>query len=142
MKSPDNFDEVMFAPCGVNCLICYMHANPRKYGKSCRGCFSQEQEKAIHCRRCRIKKCTEDKGLSHCFNCTDMPCKLIKNLDKSYRQRYGVSIVENCLSALKNGIIHHMLLEKEIWTCRCNGLISLQDGVCSECKTRHRENPL
>lgn len=135
MDSPDNFAENMFAPCGVNCAICYVHANPRKYGKACGGCLADGQGKPQHCLTCKIKQCIAEKGATHCFNCGNMPCKLVKNLDKSYRKRYRVSIVENNLAVLKSGISQFMVQERDKWTCsHCGGAISLQDGICGECK--------
>ena len=32
MKMPkDNIDTVMFAPCGMNCLVCYKHCRHKKF---------------------------------------------------------------------------------------------------------------
>lgn len=61
MKMPkENIDTIMFANCGMNCKVCYKH-----------------------CRKCQIKDCIKDKGLSYCFECSDYPCKLIKSLEKA-----------------------------------------------------------
>ncbi|WP_462377924.1 DUF3795 domain-containing protein [Emergencia timonensis] len=45
----------------------------------------------IICRKCEIKDCIRDNGLSYCFECSDYSCKLIKNLEKSYNKRYQAS---------------------------------------------------
>ncbi|MGO0807252.1 prolipoprotein diacylglyceryl transferase family protein, partial [Clostridioides difficile] len=39
-----------------------------------------------HCRKCKIKDCVCQKGLFYCFECFNFPCKLIKNLEKSYNK--------------------------------------------------------
>lgn len=70
----------MFAPCGMNYKVCYKHC----YSKNiCEGCFSKSKNKPNHCKTCKIKSCTEDKGIKHCFKCSDYPCILIKRLDKT-----------------------------------------------------------
>ena len=30
MKMPEKIKEVMFAPCGMNCLVCYKHCDAKK----------------------------------------------------------------------------------------------------------------
>ncbi len=47
MKMPkDNIDTVMFAPCGMNCLVCYKHC---RHKNSCAGCFNSDVGKPEHC---------------------------------------------------------------------------------------------
>ena len=93
MKMPkENIDTTMFAPCGMNCLVCYKHCYHKK---PCAGCLNSDKGKPEHCRKCKIKDCIKDKGLSYCFECSDYPCKLIKNLEKSYNKRYQASLMEN-----------------------------------------------
>lgn len=37
MKMPENVEAIMFAPCGMNCLVCYKHCYHKK---PCDGCVS------------------------------------------------------------------------------------------------------
>lgn len=93
MKMPtEKIDTAMFAPCGMNCLVCYKHCYHKK---PCAGCLNSDIGKPEHCRKCKIKDCIKGKGLSYCFECTDYPCKLIKNLEKSYNKRYQTSLMTN-----------------------------------------------
>jgi len=46
------------------------------------------------------------------FECTGFPCKLIKNLERSYIKRYGVSLIENSRSAKENGISNFFEAER------------------------------
>ena len=93
MKMPtENIDAIMFAPCGMNCKVCYKHCYHKK---PCAGCLNSDKNKPEHCRKCKIKDCIKGKGLSYCFECSDYPCKLIKNLEKSYNKRYQASLMEN-----------------------------------------------
>lgn len=76
MKMPtEKIDTVMFAPCGMSCLVCYKHCYHKK---PCAGCLNSDMGKPEHCRKCKIKDCIKGKGLSYCFECPDYPCKLIK----------------------------------------------------------------
>ena len=93
MKMPtEKIDTAMFASCGMNCLVCYKHCYHKK---PCAGCLNSDMGKPEHCRKCKIKDCIKGKGLSYCFECPDYPCKLIKNLEKSYNKRYQASLMEN-----------------------------------------------
>ncbi len=125
-----SIDPSYFAPCGMNCMVCYKHLGKR----ACPGCLSGGENKPEHCRVCMIKSCTEAKGVRYCFQCGEFPCKQLKALDKSYRVRYGTSLVELGLSARAEGIeecLRDLLLR---YTCPgCGGIISLHDGDCSEC---------
>lgn len=134
MKMPNKIDHIMFAPCGMNCKVCYKHLKPKK---SCKGCLVSDEDKPEHCRNCRIKDCVRAKKMTYCFECEEFPCKLIKNLEKSYVKRYGISLVKNSMTVKNEGLEYFMVKEKEIWTCKkCNGIISVHDSVCSECHLR------
>lgn len=124
----------MFAPCGMNCMVCYKHCNHKK---PCEGCLENEEGKPGHCRTCRIKTCVNSKGLLHCFACMEFPCSHIRLLEKSYRTRYGVSLIENSTYVKEHGLEEFMKRQKEQYTCAaCGGVVSLHDAVCSECGKR------
>lgn len=134
MKMPDFIDERLFAPCGMNCAVCYKHCYSKK---PCPGCLFGDEGKPGHCRNCRIRDCAQGKTLRACFACEVFPCKLIKNLEKSYQKRYRVSLVQNSLTVKENGIAAFLLDEREAWRCpHCGGVISLHDKECSECRVR------
>ncbi len=134
MKMPERIEDIMLAPCGMNCAVCYKHVGVRKYAKPCEGCLKGDLGKPEHCRTCNIKNCAQQKGYVHCFECADFPCKLIKNLERSYIKRYGVSLIENSRSAKEDGISAFMEADRRKWTCsQCGGAFSLHDKVCSEC---------
>ena len=131
MKMPDRIDNIMLAPCGINCIACYKHLKPKK---ACEGCLAGDEYKPEHCRKCPIKDCTREKGIVHCFECKDFPCKRITSLEKSYTQRYGISLKQNSIMARNEGIDALMACDQQRWACtRCGGIISQHDKVCSEC---------
>ena len=134
MKMPEIIDNIMFAPCGMNCMVCYKHCNS---SKPCMGCLAGDLGKPEHCRKCKIKGCSYDKGLTYCYECRDFPCKQIKNLEKSYNMRYHASLNQNSLAVRELGLEAFMVSEKKKWECPfCTGVISLHDAMCSECKQR------
>ena len=133
MKMPtEKIDTVMFATCGMSCLVCYKHCYHKK---PCAGCLNSDMGKPEHCRKCKIKDCIKGKGLSYCFECPDYPCKLIKKLEKSYNKRYQASLMENSEFVRQHGLERFMEQQKEKYTCpKCGGMISIHDRECSECQ--------
>lgn len=139
MKMPDRIENIMFAPCGMNCAVCYKHVGIRKNGKPCEGCLKGDLGKPEHCRKCNIKSCVQDKGHTHCFKCADFPCKLIKNLERSYIKRYNTSLVEGSKIVNEKGLSAFLEQERQKWICpKCGGAFSLHDGACSECGNTER----
>ncbi len=135
MKMPVKINTEMFAPCGMNCMVCYKHCYTKKTQHSCGGCIVESKGKPAHCRKCKIKNCVESKGLTYCYECGVFPCKLIKNLEKSYNRRYDESLIENSLIVQKHGISHLMDLHTKKYRCsKCGGILSLHDKLCTECK--------
>ena len=133
MKMPPMIDATFFAPCGMNCLVCYKHCYVKR---PCAGCLPGAEGKPEHCRKCKIKDCVQEKGLTYCYECDTFPCKQIKNLEKSYNQRYGASLMENSLFVKAHGLAAFMEQQLKRYTCpSCGGVISLHDRECSECQT-------
>ncbi len=135
MKMPEEpIETIMFAPCGMNCKVCYKHCYTKK---PCDGCLKTDEGKPEHCRKCKIKDCVKLKGVSYCYECSEYPCKLIKNLEKSYNTRYGASLVKNSHFVKANGLDTFMEQQKRRYTCpNCGGIISIHDSECSECQWR------
>ena len=135
MKIPEEGIEIMmFAPCGMNCKVCYRHCNHKR---PCGGCLNSVTGKPAHCRNCKIKDCLKTKGVSYCFECVDFPCKQIKNLEKSYNTRYQASLIENSRFVQEHGLVKFMDWQTEKYTCpECGGIISIHDAECSECQRK------
>ena len=133
MKMPVFIQPYFFASCGMNCLVCYVHL---KNKKNCLGCLGEDTNKPERCLNCEIKKCVKDKELSHCYECIEFPCIKIKNLDKSYKKRYRIRLIENSKMVKEKGIEEFMNIENKKWQCECFGIISLHDRFCSECKKK------
>lgn len=131
MKFDAVISTTMLAPCGMNCSVCYAHLRPKK---SCPGCRGHEDSQPAYCRRCSIRDCALSRRIDFCFECPSFPCPAIKRMDKRYRLRYRVSMIENGLRIKAIGSKRFLLEEKQKWMCaQCGGVISLHDRICSEC---------
>lgn len=133
MKMPlGEIEPIMFAPCGMNCLVCYRHCYHKK---PCAGCRKSDLGKPEHCKKCKIKDCVAGKRLLYCYECTDYPCKQIKSLEKSYNTRYHASLMENSQMVKEQGLEKFMQQQKAKYLCpECGGIISIHDSECSECQ--------
>ncbi len=131
MFMPLSIQNTMFAPCGMNCMVCYVHLKKKK---PCGGCRCDDDSKPERCKKCEIKICAKEKGISYCFECEDFPCQKITSLEKSYLKRYRVSLMENSTTVKNMGLEYFFKKEKTKWNClECKGVISLHDKECSEC---------
>ena len=127
----DDIEAAMFAPCGMNCKVCYRHCNHKS---PCTGCLSGDGGKPAHCRNCAIRDCARGRGLAHCYACAGYPCKRMLRLEKSYTTRYGVSLLGNGRFVKENGLAAFLAQQKRRYTCpKCGGVISLHDARCSAC---------
>lgn len=134
MKMPEKIELAMFAPCGMNCMVCYKHCYHKK---PCEGCLKSDKGKPEHCRKCKIKDCIKEKNLFYCYECNSYPCKQIKALEKSYNTRYHKSLMENSKAVQEQGLPAFMEQQCEIYTCPgCGGVISIHDAECSECQLK------
>lgn len=123
----------LIAPCGMNCSVCMAYLREKN---KCPGCRLFNAEKPVTIARCKIKNCEviqKDKA-EFCFNCSDFPCRNLKHLDKRYRTKYNMSMVEN-LEYIKNKGIEEFLENEDVrWTCsECGGTICVHKGYCYSC---------
>ncbi|WKY43124.1 DUF3795 domain-containing protein [Eubacteriaceae bacterium ES2] len=130
--------ENMIAPCGMNCSLCISH-QIKKYDlnkkgfkrKTCDGCITRG-ENCLHMGdRCQLLKSGK---VRFCFECPEYPCKSLKNLDKRYRLKYHMSMIENLESIRKSGIEAFLKNETEKWACpKCGKMICCHNGLCLSC---------
>lgn len=130
--------EKLIAPCGMNCSLCIAYQfkekdlNKKGFHKTyCPGCLP------------RGKNCTHvgdgcellGKGkVWFCFACEAYPCKMLKSLDKWYRTKYHMSMIENQNYIKVNGVERFLELEEVKWRCLvCGGTICCHNGQCLHC---------
>ncbi len=125
----------LIAACGMNCGLCIAYLREIK---PCGGCFkTDDPNKPKHCRSCSIVNCKflAETESGFCYDCEKYPCTRLKNLDKRYRSKYGMSMIENLENIRESGMRKFLILEQKRWTCReCGQGISVHRNYCPHCK--------
>jgi hypothetical protein len=134
------FESVLIAPCGMNCGICksylaYTRGIPKKRGKvtHCLGCLPRNKNCFIKrgCKNLRKER------IKFCFECRDMPCENLDRLDRRYRKRYNMSMVENLNELKEKGMEQFLKNQEEKYRCQaCGDFISVHDGKCYLCESK------
>jgi len=133
----EKFTPELIAPCGMNCGICkgylaYSRGIPRERGKvsHCSGCLPRNKNCFIK-RGC--KKLAKNE-IKFCFECEDMPCENLDRVDRRYRKRYDMSMVENLKELKEKGMKKFLKNQKEKYECpECGDVISVHDRKCYSC---------
>lgn len=123
----------LIAPCGMNCGVCLAYLRDKR---TCPGCRGDDANKPASCVRCIIKNCETVKASpsGFCCECPKLPCKRLKDLDKRYRTKYGMSMLENLEFIREHGLSAFVNKENERWRCRtCGGVICVHRHFCSTC---------
>jgi len=128
----------LIAPCGMNCRLCRAHIRDRN---PCPGCRADDSAKPKTRVICRIKICeriSREKA-RYCFDCDRFPCDALTHLDKRYRTKYGMSMIDNLTHTKALGIRRFIQAEKEKWACpACTGLLCVHDPQCPTCGRKWR----
>ena len=117
----------LIAPCGMNCGVCQAHLRKEK---KCPGCHGEDTK------NCIIKNCemVKQSQSGFCFECIKYPCKRLQQLDKRYRTKYSMSMIENLEYIKENGLSAFAEKENERWRCQiCGGIICVHRGYCFHC---------
>jgi ribosomal protein S27AE len=79
------------------------------------------------------------KNLKHqiqsCSQCDSVPCEKLAHLDKRYRERYGMSMVENVKIIKAKGMNEFLKSQAEKYSCpSCSkGVVCVHDNKCYTC---------
>lgn len=124
----------LIAPCGMNCAICLGYLRERK---RCHGCRHGDTDKLTSRARCVIRNCrhieTGESGF--CYDCSKYPCARLKQLDKRYTTKYGMSMLENLQFIREHGLVAFIEREDDRWRCRkCGGTVCVHRGYCYRCR--------
>jgi hypothetical protein len=135
---PESLTPDLIAPCGMDCGLCRGHLRDRN---RCPGCNGDDAAKPRYCVTCKIKTCDTLAGgaSSFCFDCVSFPCARLRQLDKRYRTKYGMSMVENLLRIREVGLDAFVAEEKARWACpECGSLLCVHLPECGVCgRTRN-----
>ena len=124
-------EKQLIAPCGMNCAICLGYQREKN---KCPGCRNLIGSKLKTRQKCVIRNCIilkENKWKFCSDKCEKYPCQRLKSLDKRYRTKYGMSMVENLEFIRDKGIEKFLEWEKKRWKCpKCGGNICVHRGIC------------
>jgi len=139
---PESLTPDLIAPCGMDCGLCRGHLREKN---RCPGCNGDDAAKPRYCLACKIKTCdTIASGTSSfCFECTSFPCARLRQLDKRYRTKYGMSMTENLLQIREVGLMAFVAAERVRWACpECGSLLCVHLPDCGVCgSTRSLQGP-
>lgn len=129
--------DKMIAPCGMNCGLCIGHIREKN---KCLGCREIDAYKSSYRRECYIRSCQilKNNNWEYCSEkCEKYPCTRLKNIDKRYRTKYGMSMMENLRNIKKFGIEKFVESEQIRWKCHeCGEIICVHRTYCLKCGTK------
>jgi hypothetical protein len=131
-------DEILVAPCGMNCGVCGSYLSLKNdlkrkgFGKTyCAGCRPRGKNCAFMKKSCEL---LGNGRVQYCHECAEFPCRRLKHLDQRYRTNYHMSMIENLEFIRDNGIEEFLRRETEKWRCPdCGGVICCHNGICYNC---------
>jgi hypothetical protein len=132
-KKSKPFKSSLIAPCGMNCRLCRAYIREKN---TCPGCYGNDSLKSKSAAMCHIKNCENIKSgkANFCFACEKYPCDKLQHLDKRYRTKYGVSMIENLDNIKQSGMRNFLTQEKERWACsKCGEIICIHKESCISC---------
>ena len=131
-------DEKLIAPCGMNCSLCIAYQFKEKdlnkqgfHRKYCPGCIPRG-ENCTHMRdACEL---LANGNIRFCFECESFPCKRLKALDKRYRTKYHMSMIENLNYINEFSMEEFLTKERDKWRCtECGATICCHNGLSLNC---------
>ncbi len=131
-------EEDLIAPCGMNCRLCihyqFMRGDLNKAGFSrsyCPGCLPRGKNCTHMADSCAV---IGTGGVRFCHECGDFPCKRLKALDKRYRDKYHMSMIENLNAIRQNGMDAFLRDQATVWRCpSCDDVRCCHNGLCLSC---------
>jgi len=131
--------EELIAPCGMNCSLCVAYIfgknNLNKEGfhkKYCPGCIPRGENCTFslsnHCELIGKGK------IRFCYECSTFPCDGLKRLDKRYKTKYNMSMIDNLNYIKDNGMDKFLIKDTDKWKCNtCGDLKCCHNGLCLNC---------
>jgi hypothetical protein len=129
-------NKKMIAPCGMNCSLCMAHFREKN---KCLGC-RMNNPNITHTQTCSIKncECLKETKSNFCYECKKYPCLKIKRLDKRYKEKYRMSMIDNLNNIESNGLEKFLASELKKWTCKkCGTIICVHKDTCLNCNSKY-----
>lgn len=148
-KSMEKTEEILIAPCGMNCGVCSrylaMKYDVKRQGLRigyCVGCRPNNRLCSLIIKRCQPLMSGE---VEYCYECESFPCVHLEKLSKRYSDDFHMSMVENLRMIKEKGMTALLEKEEEKWRCpECGETISCHNGICYACgveKLKNMERP-
>jgi len=138
-RSSDLITREKIAPCGMDCALCMAISRKKD---PCPGCRGPDEGKPKYCVQCKMVTCSrsaDSRDGQFCFTCDSFPCKRLKDLDKRYRTKYSMSMLENLATIRDEGLDRFIDKEKKKWICKgCGGIVSVHRDNCLACGYKWR----
>ena len=147
MKPEKTSVSDLIAPCGMNCALCASNLALKNDLKSkgikipyCAGCRPRNKKCSFIKKQCSKLQNGE---VTYCFECTIFPCNKLKTLDRRYKERYKMSMIDNLNFIKKQGMQNFLADQEKTWKCpNCGEIICCHNGICFNCgldTLRHRK---
>jgi hypothetical protein len=129
-------DTELIAPCGMNCRLCVGYfgytISGGKRKKRCIGCEPSGKHCAFIKKRC--KRLTK-KEINYCYECRDFPCSQLEKLDKSYRKRFEMSMIDNLENIRDMGMENFLKQQEKKYRCpNCGDVKCVHTKKCYNCE--------
>ena len=129
---------MMAAPCGIYCGACRQYLLEKKnllekrgYKTGCKGCRIRNKNCAFIRRDCLKLKKNE---IEFCYECEKFPCQKLKNIDKKYREKFCVDMIQNLKRIKAIGTEMWLKEQEKLYMCpECGGEICVHDAECYDC---------
>lgn len=131
-------EQILIAPCGMNCSLCVAYQfgakdlNKKGFRKRyCPGCIPRGKNCTHMGDQCQL---LAEGSIRFCTECGDFPCKRLNVLDKRYKTKYHMSMIENLKCINEHGIKTFLTTQKANWACPvCGEMICCHNGLCLNC---------
>ena len=104
---------------------------------ACNGCKSDSLYAG--CRVCSFRDCARAKGVEHCADCADYPCKIYAKWQSVGKFLPHVREASASLEAInRDGVDNWLAVQKKRWSCPdCGEPFSWYMSVCAVCGRKH-----
>ncbi len=133
IKRPATIPTRLIAPCGMNCRLCRAYTRDVN---TCPGCRGDDSLKPTYCVTCKIITCeyVTSGQAKYCYQCDRYPCPRLRQLDKRYRTKYGMSMLENLETIRGKGVRAFIAEQKDRWICTsCGTILTVHKPECMVC---------
>jgi len=129
----------------MNCALCSGYLAQKHDFKAkgirmthCIGCRPRDKNCAFLKKQCaKLSKAQ----VTFCYECRSFPCKRLKTIDKRYKSRYRMSLIDNLQFIKQHGIEKFLEEQEKSWKCKsCGEMISCHNGLCYNCDLEKLKN--